>query len=263
MLSKLSNEERSYLIGLWQGDGSLSEQTRNRGKLAYEISNKDRDIIGKIASLLSPYVKVNIRERTRDTNFKKNYKSISLVIHDMFFRKEIKKYFPVGKKSTIVSPPDNILVRDYIRGFIDSDGSLGLTSNGRCFLSLCTSSEDIKQFVLKNINQKLGLVKKINRNKRDGVYNIVIYDEDAQKYSDYLYKGSSLFIDRKYNKYIDVMAWVRSGTKKRKKRVAWDKTEDKIVLQSDLSWVEKSRLLNRTLASIKGRHFRLSKFKKE
>lgn len=53
MLETLTAEEKFYIIGLFQGDGSLSESTRNRGKFQYEISIKDRDIIDKLYPLFS------------------------------------------------------------------------------------------------------------------------------------------------------------------------------------------------------------------
>ena len=41
------NKEISYLIGLFQTDGSMSEYTGNKGNFSIELSSKDEDIIYK------------------------------------------------------------------------------------------------------------------------------------------------------------------------------------------------------------------------
>ena len=258
MFDKLTKEQLSYMIGLFHGDGSLYETTRNRGKLAYEISIRDRDIIDKLVVLLSPLTKCIVTTRTRDTDFKGNYESIILTIHDKAFRDALKEYMPAGKKSKDITFYRDLSVQDYLRGLSDADGSLGLADT-RCFWSLCTSSEAVKDITCEIIQQLTGLEKRINRNTRDSVYNIVIYNEDAQIFVDYLYNNSTIYLDRKHDKINSIQSWKRTTTKRTGRRKSWTEAEDKLIQDTGYSLGDKMRLTSRTAQSIKTRLWRLNK----
>lgn len=256
MLSKLSLEDKSYVVGLLQGDGCLSKSSRNRGKLSYEISIRDRDIIDKLYNLFIPFVHVNVSERVRSTNFKSNYHSISLTICNLQFRNELNEYMPYGKKDNTIKPHNSLIKKDYIRGLIDADGSIGL-SKDRCFIGLCISSDNIKDFFLESILKITGRRKVLHRNKRDNVYNIILFDEDAQIYSDYLYDSSGLCINRKYDKFLEIMKWKRDPKKKKKYMKIWIDSENDIVVNPNFSIEEKMRILDRTEQSVKTRIWKL------
>ena len=257
ILEKIDIYDRSYLIGLLQGDGHLSKATRNRGKFVYEVSIRDKDIIYKIEKILSSYVNVNIYEKIRDTNFKDKYHSIGFNICYKNFRDEISEYIPYGKRPEYINIPQWISKRDYIRGLVDADGSLGFSKHGFCFLSFFTTSENIKNFIINDMLENLGVIKKINRNKRDLAYNILLYREYAQDYAKILYENSNLYIDRKYNKYLDILKWVRNPNIKRKYPKSWNKREDQIISMDNISIDEKMFLLNRTKSSVRNRMWRL------
>ena len=205
----LKTPEHSYIFGLFQGDGWLSETTRNRGKLSIELNRSDGKLLYKIKDLL--LVKAHIRKRERDTNFKKGHKSLTLTIHDLDFRKKFKELgFVAGKKAEVITiPPDPYCEKDYFRGLIDADGSVGFTGKGRPFLSFTTSSEDIKEGFLSYIEPIIKYKKHLNRNKRDNVYNICVYQEDAQGVSNKLYYDDCLSLKRKYSKAKDILKWNR------------------------------------------------------
>lgn len=257
----ITPENYSYLIGFIQGDGHLSTQSRNRGRMTIELAAKDIDILDKIEKLLSEQQIHVIRyTRIRDTNFSKKSKSVSLSVFNWEFRKHISKYIPYGKKSETVRPPINIpnfKKYDYIRGITDADGSLGITSLNRPFWSLCTSSEYIKSFLLKEIEDCLGIIKRINKTKRDNVYNITLFDEAAVTFINLLYKNSTIFLDRKYSKYLDIQNWVRTTPKRKGCQKTWLEWEDRLVLNSTISLKDKCKILNRTKSSIKTRQWRL------
>lgn len=246
------------MVGLFHGDGSLHETTRNRGKLAYEISIRDKDIVDKLVAILVPLTTCKVTTRTRDTNFKDNYESITLTIHNKEFRDELKKYMPSGHKSKDISFTDTLSAKDYIRGLSDADGSLGLADT-RCFWSLCTASEQVKDMVCDRIKQLTGLEKRINRNTRDSVYNIVVYNEDAQEVCKHLYSGATLYIDRKYDKLKDVQNWIRTTPKRKGRSKSWTAAEDKLIQDDSYSLEDKMRLTERTAQSIKTRLWRLNK----
>jgi DNA-binding transcriptional regulator WhiA len=190
--------EHSYFFGFAQTDGSLSKSSRNRGKFQIEIGKKDLHILKSFKTLF-PSVYSSIKARNRDTNFKKNYTSFVLTINDINFREEIDKLgVPYGKKSEIIVPPNFAFKeRDYIRGLIDGDGSIGMRLKKFPFISFTVKSEKLKDYLVGVVERITGERKRLNRNARDNIYNIMINREKAQKIAEYLYYSDCLALNRK------------------------------------------------------------------
>ena len=264
------DKDYSYLIGFAQGDGSMYQNTRNRGKFSITINYDDRNILEYLNLMipchgnLTKLVKKNLKVFGRVYS-KKIYSQLS--VNNKGFRDFMLKCgVPYGKKDGVVSPPlhlDTLCVNDYIRGLIDADGSVGFTSNKIPFLSLTTNSDEIKDFIIDNISRVTGSSRKdINRNKRDNIYNIVIYKEDAVVFAKEVYYKGCLSIDRKYKNARDVSKWIRPLHMKKIdfKRKRWVAEEDTYLLSHSLE--EASVALDRTLKSVTIRKFRLTKLNK-
>lgn len=258
MITNIPLEEISYILGFLQGDGHHAEYSRNRGKVSIEISAKDVNILDKIDNVLSKEYTVTRTDRTRDTNFKKDYSAVSLNVFDGGFRDAIKPYVPVGKKSANIEPIRWASERDYLRGLYDSDGSIGITSDNKPFISLCTSSDSIKDFLISVIFNVTGAIKGINRNARDGAYNIMLLSEDAQVFSKFIYDGSSIYLDRKFDKYLEVQSWVRTTKKRVGRSKRWTPEEDAYVLDDNVNLETKMSKLDRSRSSIDMRLRRLN-----
>lgn len=166
------NKLESYIYGLLITDGSLNLSTRNRGKVTLEVNNKDSDIVEKLYKVIP---NSSIRERTRTTNFSKNFVTTKIFSNcRLEFRTWlIDNGFPTKDKTINANIPNSSYEKyDFWRGVIDGDGSLGITSKGRKFISLTTKSEILKEEYLKFLQEELGVIKSINKNKRDNIYNI-------------------------------------------------------------------------------------------
>jgi hypothetical protein len=246
----------SYLIGLWQTDGTNYYQKGNKGKATIELSNKDSDIIHVIKHLI-PY-NYTISERNRIIqikNKKYNRNFISISVCDQNFRQFlINCGVPTGKKSNIVAPPlhvQNLSTVDYIRGLYDGDGSLGLTSKNIPFISFITKSTLMGEYIVDFISNTTGSPRKIiNPNKRDKAYNIVVFNEDAQKIVKLLYYDGCLAIERKKTSANQIMKWKRSLNKKKKPPVIFWTSPELEYLQTH-TLEESINQLNRTEKSIK------------
>lgn len=248
--------EHSYFFGFAQTDGTLKKSSRNRGRLEIELGKRDKSIL-EVFKRLFPQVYSAIRIRDRDTNFKKGYRSYTLTICDMEFRNELNRLgLPYGRKSKIISPPKSeFCERDYVRGLIDGDGSLGVTGLGFPFISFTVKSEKLKKYFLGVVEKITGEKKKLKRNKRDNIYNIMINRERAQKLIDYLYYPNCLALDRKLKKTKIALQWKRPKGLKRIFQKFWEEWEDEYILNHTL---EKScEFLKRTDNSVGTRLWRL------
>lgn len=251
----LTKDYDSYLFGLILTDGSLYFNTRNRGKVQIELSYDDKDIIEKIQEHF--YYKSYINTRNRDTNFIKNYKSIIWSCYQQEFREELLKLgMPKNNKSELANTPLAKYNKNaFWRGVIDGDGSIGITKNNEPFISLVIVSEQLAQKFLMFLKDEFNIIKIVNRNKRDNVYNITVKNEDAINLGNYIYKNSTIYMNRKYKKYLEFKNWKR--TKKKINARTWTDKEDNFILNNS---VEKSiKVLNRTESSIKTRLWRLKK----
>lgn len=258
MLIDLTKETDAYFIGFSQSDGNLSAGTRNRGKLGIEISKRDLNILEAFRDRFPTYTRLS--ERTRDTNFKKDYTASTLRICNKAFRDELVACgVPYGKKSGIVSPPSfpELNRIAYLRGLIDGDGSLGFTEKGIPFISFCTQSEDLKDYYAKFITEVAGGVPTSKRNKRDNIYNIILFSSRAQAVVSALYLNASISIHRKQVLADSIIAWERpEGYRKPSIKKFWGKEDDAYILNHSL---EESMIhLGRTDSSIKVRIWRLT-----
>lgn len=254
-----NNKEHAYLIGFIQTDGSIYDNTRNRGKITIELSKKDINILQKLSLLFD--CNISLTERKRNIKIK-HYEYIdnetsTLSIFDLDTRNQIKQYVPSSKKSDIISKPDNIIEIDYWRGIIDGDGSIGFMKNGFPFISLVTKSDALAKDYILFISNIIGYQKECNKNKRDNAYNIMTTNEDAQKIIKFLYYENCLSIDRKYNMAQDIFKWIRPDNVKKIdfKRKKWTNEEDNFILSHEIE--ESMDYLNRTEKSIKMRLYRL------
>ena len=168
----------AYFFGFAQTDGSHYEGTRQRGRLTIELSERDEAVLHSFASLFGVYSRVSYRERI--TNFGPHRAAV-LTVCDLAFRRELVELgLPAGPKATTVAPPTTAFsLRDYLRGLIDGDGSVGFTRTGRPFVSFVTASQPLAEFLCAQALTVVGAFRTPNRNTRDGVFNPMVAGDPA------------------------------------------------------------------------------------
>jgi hypothetical protein len=252
----LMNPVHAYMYGLIQTDGHLSQGTRNRGKLQIEMNYRDVDILEQLASAI-PYYS-SISTRTRSTNFSPEHKSATLCVCAKEFRDELVSVGMVyGKKSETMDVPQRRFSQaNYFRGVIDGDGSLGFTSSGLPFLSFCTASEKLAIAFEAFTRQITGKEKRLSRNSRDGVFNIILFKEDAQAIAVTLYNEGCVSISRKKQMAVAIQAWKRPiNMRKVVHKKFWTDEQDSYILSHTVE--ESAIALHRTTQSVKTRLWRL------
>lgn len=253
----------SYMIGLFQTDGSLSKGIGKKGKFQLELSSKDEDIIYKIDKFISYNSSITKRRKKSSINgHHYNNETILLRICDLNFRNHLVEWgIPYGKKSKIIKPPlhlENLSIPDYIRGLYDGDGSLGLTGTNIPFMSFTTDSDDLAMFLYNYISKLTDKpLKDTKRNKRDDIYNIVVLKEDAVILCDEIYYNGCLSLDRKYRKAEDVKNWERPEGMIISPKKNWSDIDDEYILSHELE--ESMDYLDRTESSVMMRLWRLEK----
>ena len=245
----------AYMFGFLQADGHLYANSRNRGKLTLELNSEDRWIVEQFA-LLVPFYS-SIKQRTRTTNFQENHRSVVWAVHNRSFREAlIDSGIPAGRKSDIIAVPlGEYSQRDYFRGIVDADGSLGITGMGFPFVSIITTSTNLAVSYNEFLREQFGCRKKIQRNNRDNVFNITVMKEDAQALAATLYYDGCLALPRKQAKVPAILSWQRPAGMKQKFYQDWCEAQDRFILTHPIN--EAALHLGRTEQSIKMRLWRL------
>ncbi|MGW3326849.1 LAGLIDADG family homing endonuclease [Streptomyces virginiae] len=223
----LTDPRCAYMFGFLQADGHLSQQSRQRGRLAVELNVRDIDLLHEFQHL-TPY-NSSVTERTRATNFASASHTAIWACSALEARTIVTELgIPYGRKSKTIAPPrGDFSRRDYIRGVIDADGSVGYTGKGLPFVSLTTASTAIGAYLCHYAKKTTGAERTIKRNARDGVYNIIYTNEAAVEPASHLYYDDCLALERKKTSAGSLGMWTRPADMPRMTpRRRWTLAED-------------------------------------
>ncbi|MEV0529476.1 hypothetical protein AB0I66_39265 [Streptomyces sp. NPDC050439] len=225
--------EYAYMFGFLQADGHLSQQSRGRGRLTVEINVRDIEILREFQRL-TPYSST-ISERVRATNISEEHHSATWTLCSLEARTTVNQLgLPYGRKSKRITPPRfEFSRRDYLRGVVDADGSVGYTSQGIPFISLTTASTAVGVYLCRYARMLTGAERLIKRNTRDGIYNVVYTKEAAMGLAADLYYPGCLALERKRTSATSIAAWVRPAEMKSKPpRIRWTHEQDRALLSA-------------------------------
>ncbi|MFF6793273.1 hypothetical protein ACFY9C_29865 [Streptomyces filamentosus] len=228
----LEDPEYAYMFGFLQADGHLAQGSGQKGHLSVEINARDAHILREFQRL-TPYYS-SISERIRATNFTERHHSATWSLCSLEARTLLNELgIPYGKKSLLIRPPRvEFSRRDYIRGIIDADGSLGWTAEGFPFLSLTTASTGLAAYMCHFGKKITGAERIPRRNARDQVYVITYFKEQAQQVAEHLYYPGSLALDHKKANAASIQSWTRPATMKiAPPRRRWTPAEDRELLR--------------------------------
>lgn len=227
----LEDPRYAYMFGFLQADGHLARSTGQKGRLTAEINARDIHILYEFQRL-TPYYS-SVTERVRTTNFAAQHHSATWSLCALEARTIVNELgIPYGKKSRVIRPPRVAFSRrDYLRGCIDADGSLGWTAEGIPFLSFTSASTAVAAYLCHYTKKITGAERIAGRNTRDQVYVITYFKEQAQRLAEHLYYPDCLALDHKKANAAAIQTWVRPpGMKKAAPRIEWSPDKDRILL---------------------------------
>jgi hypothetical protein len=197
----IDTQEKAYILGFLYADG-YNGQKYNTIKIC--LATKDLDILNKIDSIL--YV-----DNLSHVKFYKNKKRDECYINfnSKYMCEQLAKLGCIQAKSLILEFPssliDNELQRHFIRGYYDGDGGLTISKKKTRGAKISITStlsfiSSLKKIIEKNINIHFSTTKQSN------VYTISSCgNQQIQRFLDWLYKDCIICLNRKYNKYIDLV----------------------------------------------------------
>lgn len=210
VFDKIDTEEKAYWLGFIYADGNISDakkiyETRKKSVYRIEISLKTDDIghLEKLKKFLNwkGVIKIN------KTNFKRSDRC-RIYFNNKHMWNILNSYGCTPRKSlTLTFPNENIfsnisLIKDFIRGYIDGDGSISYLNKNHKKMALSIIGT---QNILNGIQKYLPLERVNKIWKKSGcntnTYTLAFNLWRGYYVCNYLYKDSSIYLDRKYDKY--------------------------------------------------------------
>lgn len=215
----IDTELKAYWIGYIWGDGYVSKQDY---RFVLAAKKSDEQHLQKLATA------IEYDKPCKTYNYHDNaYKSSEPYVQLQFCNKEfcciLKEQYGIIPHRTdcaklLASIPDEF-IRHFVRGLMDADGSFthyNITYNGytcnKYVLSLGSNETMLRHieqhFISAGLigDYKRKLYKRHKEENRDGAYRTLQISGRCQVMAilDYLYGDCSCFLDRKYNKYMNI-----------------------------------------------------------
>lgn len=188
------NEKSAYWLGFIFADGHLSD------KGVLEITIKDKEHLEKFKADINSDHKISTKIVNGTSYYRIAFrdKNISNRLHELGITHN-KTY------GWIIPDIPNIYINHFIRGIYDGDGNLNIRSSNSAFRivaydrTVLTSLIDIITENVKEVNNHIRIYDYSNR-----VPELNISSKKALKpFLKWLYKDATVFLDRKYKKYLD------------------------------------------------------------
>lgn len=205
----INTKEKAYWLGFMAADGFItSKRKRCNQSFGITLSIKDREHLEKFKKCLKSTHSIKDYDGN-ESNYNSNSKFSRLVINSQKSVNYLKRLGVVENKTLILKFPTEKqvpekFIYDYIRGYMDGDGSIAF-SNNNCTIGFTGQ----KNFLLK-IQEKLGVKTKLTT-KDNITYQFNIGGNlQCKKVLDLLYKGSrrNTRLDRKYKKYLELKKYI-------------------------------------------------------
>lgn len=188
----ITSEESAYWLGFLYADGCVHSGTRKFVSLS--ISNKDREHLSKYRDFMCP-------EKPIEEQVKQN--AVRVTVGSKIIHESLVKAGCTPKKSlTLQAPPKGLipeeLVRHFVRGYFDGDGSIAPTKKIYTVMTL-TGTEHIlnycrDQFILAGA----GCRGKVRKDKNINAFRWKSESApDLKIIYGYLYDGATIFLERK------------------------------------------------------------------
>lgn len=209
-----------YLLGLLSSDGNVKN---DRTFSLTQSNDKGKKLIEFVSNMINSTYPIY-------TNNQVN--SHTITITNQTVVKVLKKYNIIPNKTLTFILSDNIpnnVLKYFIQGYIDGDGSVGIYDNGNGVKSLIVSVVGTEDFI-NQINKKLntkGNIRKIKNCKNlyeiryngkkaldlcNEIYDDVIYK--SHKYNNFITFKNNTTVGVKYKKYYNVKNTIIERVKK-------------------------------------------------
>ena len=188
-------EEKAYFLGFLYADGCNHTK---KGCVTLTLQEKDKEILTSLSKLLQPTKP--LQQLKNSSGFKTNQSAYRLVLASKRISEKLVTLGCTGGKTMTLQFPteDQVpkeLQRHFIRGYFDGDGYVGEHQASLVgTYNFCSAISKISEEI---IGGKFYLRYKGNYPTSE----IIVNRRKARKFLDWIYKDSTIYLQRKYAKY--------------------------------------------------------------
>lgn len=214
---EINTEEKAYWLGFMMGDGYISSPTVDSKYKRFGVSIKQSDYnhLVKFRNAIQSNVPINEYEVTQ-SGYKIGTKYCRIILSDHVFADYIMQQGCVEHKSNILQPPNILqeLERHWIRGYMDANGSIAITkpskTNSKPSYEIKFIGTDVVLNWIMDVLIRDNIIKRkypMYKRKPNQIVSCFEFGGNylSQKYLDYIYKDATVWLDRKYDRYIQLL----------------------------------------------------------
>lgn len=208
----IDSEAKAYWLGFLYADGCILERYVD-GKLKSMNCEVGLAIIDEehLVKLRNTIQSTNSVRTKKNTLNGKEFASCRFVIHSTkMCRDLIDKGCTPRKSLTLTFPtkeqvPDHLLSH-FVRGYIDGDGSIMWSTNGRWGRISIIGTQEFLEGMIERMSWSLKSIRGCNR--PDDTIRAIEYGgrEEVTKMLNDLYSNATVYLERKYQKYKEIIA---------------------------------------------------------
>lgn len=205
-LDELDCPEKFYFLGFFAADGCNFKKSNN---VKIKLQNGDLELLEKFKILLNSDRPIyNVYQRANESR-RESYQC-NLQLTSKYFCEKLEELGLPERKTFCLHFPNYIpekYLRDYIRRIFDGDGSVSVIYKGKA-----RGMTDIAGHpnFLKELKSAMEKVLPINivfyQNSKNCAHLKINRQEDIKIFLDWMYKDSTLYLERKYQKYQEFLS---------------------------------------------------------
>ena len=202
-------DESAYWLGFLYADGYITNPEK-RSTIGIILKGEDEAHLVKFMEFLKAPQEIR---KSSTTIQGKVYPNVSIKIGSQRLHQKLMEWGFTHTKSHDAKPPETLKYnRHFWRGMIDGDGYIGIIktkekyrANGRKRLHICGTQEMVQGF--SEFLKVSGIIhNRATSYNSKGLPIFEVGDTTAIKALHLLYKDSTVYLDRKYQKYLDCIS---------------------------------------------------------
>lgn len=193
----------AWLLGFLASDGSIS---KDKNTIKIGLSSKDKEILERIREELK-LEDSYVNGYTTNTGFDVNELSWTCAQH----KQDLARYGIIPQKTFKLKPPYELNRKywiDYLRGYFDGNGCITFHQQRNVIFTICSATKEILEFFIDFLYEDYGIDPvNIAEDKRGKNINYILsYSTNASlKIYQYLYTSNTLYLERKKEKYDQIV----------------------------------------------------------
>jgi intein/homing endonuclease len=215
LFKKINKEENAYFLGLLMSDGNNYIKRKGNYQISIKLQESDKHILEKLRDLIIPNKLLDFCPKKQPQH--SNY--FRLKFDSKIISNQLINLGCIEAKSLTLRFPEFIInspyLNHFIRGYFDGNGSISFwtkqwksTKNKNYVWSLVSSNEfsKIAKQIIEdkfNLNINSRISNKINGNFITTTISAG-GNRQVAKILDWLYQDATLYLSRKYNKYLEL-----------------------------------------------------------